>query len=133
MAALKSNLGQKPKRNLTTMLAKPILASNRGPPLASGYVLTPEFTPHINQGHFPERRLIRSLILAESRSVSSKPISETDIDERNLFRRRGLLQESPRNGASEIQGCQEMLADRPTNLQIGLTADIARVTKIRWP
>jgi len=72
-------------------------------------------------------------ILAESCPVSSKPISETDIDERNLFRRRGPLQESPRNGASEIQGCQEMLADHPTKLQIGLTADIARVTKIRWP
>jgi catechol 2,3-dioxygenase-like lactoylglutathione lyase family enzyme len=63
----------------------------------------------------------------------SKPISETDIDEQNSFRRRRLLQESSGNGASEIQGCQEMLANRPTNLQIGLIADVARITKVGWP
>jgi hypothetical protein len=65
--------------------------------------------------------------------ISSKPISETDIDEQNSFRRRRLLQESSGIGASEIQGCQEMLADRPTNLQIGLIADVASVTKVGWP
>ena len=72
-------------------------------------------------------------ILAESRPISSKPIRKTNIDEHNFFRRRRLLQESPCNKAREIQRCQEMLADRPTNFQIGLTADVARVTKIRWP
>lgn len=65
--------------------------------------------------------------------ISSKPIRKTNIDERNVFRRRGLLQEGPRNETGEIQSCKEMLAYRPTNLQIGLAADIARVTKIRWP
>jgi hypothetical protein len=72
-------------------------------------------------------------ILAESRPISSKPIRKTNIDEHNFFRRRRLLQESPCNEAREIQRCQEMLADRPTNFQIGLTADVAGVTKIRWP
>ena len=72
-------------------------------------------------------------ILAQSRPISSKPIRKTNIDEHNFFRRRRLLQESPCNESREIQRCQEMLADRPTNFQIGLTADVARVTKIRWP
>src|SRR5262252_1894090 len=44
-------------------------------------------------------------IPAESRPLSSKPISETDIDERNAFGRGRLLQESPRHGTSEVQGC----------------------------
>src|SRR5262249_26053196 len=64
---------------------------------------------------------------------SSKPIGESDIDERNAFGGRRLLQESTRKEASEVQGCQEMLADCPTNLQIGLAADVARITKVRRP
>jgi hypothetical protein len=72
-------------------------------------------------------------ILAESRPVSSKPISETNIDEHNALGRRRLLQESPRHRASEIQGCEEMLADGPTNFQIGLAADVAPITKIGRP
>jgi len=72
-------------------------------------------------------------ILPKVVRYSSKPIRKTNIDEHNFFRRRRLLQESPCNEARDIQRCQEMLADRPTNFQIGLTADVARVTKIRWP
>jgi len=72
-------------------------------------------------------------VLGGTPPISSKPIRKTNIDEHNFFGRRELLQEGPRNETGEIQGCKEMLAYRPTKLQIGLASDIARVAKVRRP
>lgn len=76
---------------------------------------------------------LRALFSGGTPPISSKPIRKTNIDEHSFFGRRGLLQEGPSNETGEIQGCKEMLAYRPTNLQIGLASDIARVTKVRRP
>ena len=43
------------------------------------------------------------------------------------------MQEGACGEAREIQRRQEMLAYRPTNLEVGLTSDKARVTKVRRP
>src|SRR5690349_9994284 len=64
---------------------------------------------------------------------SSKSIRKASIEKHNLFGRWRLLQERPRDEAGDIQCCQEMLADSPTNLQIGLTSDIPCAAKIRGP
>jgi hypothetical protein len=74
-----------------------------------------------------------SLFPGDTPPKSSKPIRKTNIDEHSFFGRGGLLQEGPRNETGEIQGCKEMLAYRPTKLQIGLASDIARVAQVRRP
>src|SRR4029077_6190362 len=48
--------------------------------------------------------------------LSSKSICKASIEKQNLFGRRRLLQERRRDEAGDIQCCQEMLADSPTNL-----------------
>src|SRR5580704_19540235 len=63
--------------------------------------------------------------------ISSKSIRKASIEKHNLFGRGRLLQERPRDEAGDIQCCQEMLTDSPTNLQIGLSSDIPCVAKIR--
>jgi hypothetical protein len=69
--------------------------------------------------------------VAEPGAKSSKPIGKTKIEERNCIRGRGLLQKLPRNETGDIQRCEEMLADGPTNLKVGLTPDKARAGKVR--
>ena len=80
-----------------------------------------------------EIRSLTSVAIVDTSQRSLEPIRKTNIDEPNIFRRRGLLQEGPRNKTGKIQSGEEMLADRPANLQIGLAADEARLTRIRWP
>jgi hypothetical protein len=59
---------------------------------------------------------------------SSKPICKPQVKEHDFFGRRRLLQERPRKETGKIHGGQEMLAYRPTNLQIGLTPDVPWAT-----
>src|SRR5580700_12349149 len=73
------------------------------------------------------------LELLQKISFFSKSIRKANVEKHNLFGRGRLLQERPRHEAGDIQCCQEMLADSPTNLQIGLTPDIPCVAKIRRP